>query len=384
MSTILHVDMDAFFAAVEQLDHPELRGKPVIVGAGPHERGVVSTCSYEARRFGVRSAIPSRTAYAKCPHAVFVRPRLARYRELSDRIFSIFNDFTPYVEPVSIDEAFLDITGSVHLYGSPRKLAQELRRAVHERCGVTCSVGVARNRLLAKIGSEENKPDGLAVMPDDPGEIAAFLSRKPVETIWGIGAKTAQLLRPYGITTCGDLQRVDPEQLAALLGSADAARSLRNHAFGISSDEVRYVPEPEKSVSREYTFDEDESDREKIRARLLELVGEVGRRFRREKRWAKTAKLKLRNAAFETVTRQAPFDAPVRDDISMLRKAVELFEREKTESVRLIGFGLSDIVETPEDHSFELFADPADELRQRREKLSDALDKLRERGLSIS
>jgi DNA polymerase-4 len=309
---------------------------------------------------------------------------MARYQEVSQLAFSVFNDFTPYVEAVSIDEAFLDITGSIHLYGSARKLAEELRRSVHERCGVTCSVGIADNRLLAKIGAEENKPDGLTIMPTEPEAVAAFLAPKPIGTIWGIGAKTAALLRPYGITTCGDLQRINTKELTTLLGSANAAESLRLHAFGISSCEVRRCREAEKSVSREYTFDCDETDREKIRDTLLDLVTEVGQRFRSEKRWARTARLKLRNSAFETITRQAPFDSPARDDIAIRRKALELFEREKTESVRLIGFGLSDIVETPEDHSFELFADPADELRQRREKLSDALDKLRERGLSIS
>lgn len=381
MATILHVDMDAFFAAVEQLDHPEWRGKPLIVGAAPDERGVVSTCSYEARVFGVHSAMPSRCARIKCPHAVFVRPRMKRYREVSELAFGVFHDFTPYVEAVSIDEAFLDITGSVHLYGSARNLGEALRRAVRERCGVTCSVGIAGNRLLAKIGSEENKPDGLTVMPTSPDEIASFLAPKPIGTIWGVGSKTAHLLRPYAITTCADLQRIEPEKLATLVGSMDAARHLRDHAFGISSSLVHHIPEPEKSVSREHTFDTDEHDREKVRARLLELAEEVGRRFRGEMRWAKTARLKLRNAAFETITRQSPFDAPVRDDISIRRKALELFEREKFGAIRLIGFGLTDIRNSPGERGAELFADPDDERRRRRERLSETLDDLHRRGL---
>lgn len=372
--------MDAFFASVEQLDHPEWRGKPLVVGAGPDERGVVSTCSYEARKFGIRSAMPSRSAYAKCPHAVFVRPRMSRYHEISEIAFSVFNDFTPYVEAVSVDEAFLDITGSVHLYGTPRRLAEALRRKVRERCGVTCSVGVAGNRLLAKMGSEEKKPDGLTIMPDDPAEIAAFLATKPIGALWGIGPKTAQLLQPYGITLCGDLQKTETSQLATILGSADAAENLRKHAFGISPAIVNHEPTPEKSVSREHTFDTDEPDREKIRERLLELANEVGRRFRTEKRWAKTARLKLRNSAFETITRQSPFDCPVRDDISIRRKALELFEREKTGAVRLIGFGLTDIAYS-RSGAPSLFADPSEKTREKHERLSETLDELRRRGL---
>jgi DNA polymerase-4 len=383
MATILHVDMDAFFAAVEQLDNPRWRGKPLVVGAAPDERGVVSTCSYEARRFGVHSAMPSKCAYARCPHAIFVRPRMERYCEVSAVAFETFGTFTPYVEAVSIDEAFLDITGSVHLYGSARRLGEELRKAVRELCGVTCSVGIASNRLLAKIGSEENKPDGLTIMPDDPEEIAAFLAPKPVGAIWGIGKKTAELLRPYGITRCADLQRMESGRLATLLGSIEAARQLRERAFGISPAFVRHVPEPEKTVSREHTFACDESDRGRIREKLLELASDVARRLRTERRWARTARLKLRNAAFETTTRQAPFDNPVRDDISVRRKALELFEREKISSVRLVGFALSDICGSPDGDAPELFADEANERRKRNERLSDALDDLRRRGLTV-
>ena len=190
MAVLLHVDMDAFFASVELLAHPEWRGKPLVVGALPHERGVVSTCSYEARRYGIHSAMPSRTAYQCCPHAVFTRPDMERYEEVSARAFEIFARYTPYVEGVSIDEAFLDITGSVHLYGSAERLGEELRSEIKRECGVTCSVGIAPNRLLAKIGSEENKPDGQTIMPFRPEEAAAFLAPRPLKTLWGVGEKT--------------------------------------------------------------------------------------------------------------------------------------------------------------------------------------------------
>ena len=373
--------MDAFFASVELLHHPEWRGKPVIVGSGPHERGVVSTCSYEARRFGVHSAMPSRTAYEKCPHAIFVRPHMELYEEISAKAFEVFGHYTPYVEGVSIDEAFLDITGSIHLHGSAKALGEALRREIRETCGVTCSVGIAPNRLLAKIGSEQNKPDGLTMMPFEPDAIAAFLKSKPIGILWGIGKHTEELLRPYNITVCGDLQRLPLNQLATILGSDSAAETLQDYAFGRSDDTVYWQPEEEKSVSREHTFDEDESDRGKVREKLVELVGEVGRRFRAEQRWARTARIKIRDYAFNTITRQTSFDAPARDDISFRKKALELFDRETIGSVRLIGFGVTNIQPTPDADGPSLFPSPEDERRQKRERLSAALDALRDRGL---
>ena len=399
MTTILHVDMDAFFASVELLHHPEWRGKPVIVGSGPHERGVVSTCSYEARRFGVRSAMPSRTAYERCPHAIFVRPHMELYEEVSAKAFEVFGHYTPYVEGVSIDEAFLDIGGTLHLFGgagraatpqalgegraaAPQALGEALRREIRESCGVTCSVGIAPNRLLAKIGSEQRKPDGLTMMPFEPGEIAAFLRPKPIGILWGIGRHTEELLRPYGITTCGDLQRLPLAQLATILGSASAAETLQDYAFGRSDDTVHWQPAEEKSVSREHTFDEDERDRRKVRAKLIELVGEVGRRFRTEERWARTARIKIRDFAFNTITRQTSFDSPARDDITFREKALELFDRETIGSVRLIGFGVTNIQPTPDAGGPSLFPSPEDDRREKRERLSAALDHLRDMGLT--
>ena len=381
MATILHVDMDAFFASVELLHHPEWRGKPVIVGSGPHERGVVSTCSYEARKFGVHSAMPSRTAYERCPQAIFVRPHMELYQAVSDQVFEIFEHYTPYVEGVSIDEAFLEISGSLHLHGSAQALGEALRKEIRETCGVTCSVGIAPNRLLAKIGSEQNKPNGLTLMPFEPQAIADFLKPKPIGILWGIGKHTEAVLRPYGIVTCGDLQRLPLGQLETILGSRTGAESLRSYAFGISDDKVYWEPSDEKSVSREHTFDEDEDDREKIREKLLELVTDVGRRFRTSQRWARTARIKLRDADFNTITRQTSFDAPARDDISFREKALELFDRETVGSIRLIGFGVANIQGTPDTGELSLFADPKDAQREKRERLSAALDKLRDKGL---
>jgi len=373
--------MDAFFASVELLHHPEWRGKPVIVGAGPHERGVVSTCSYEARKFGVHSAMPSRTAYERCPHAIFTPPNSALYHEVSDKAFDVFGHYTPYVEGVSVDEAFLDITGSIHLYRSPQNLGEALRREIFKTCGVTCSVGIAPNRLLAKIGSELNKPNGLTLMPFTPEEIAAFLAPRPIGILWGIGKKTEAILKPYGLVTCGDLQRLPIEQLAKILGSRNAAESLNAFAFGNASDAVNYEPENEKSVSREHTFDVDTSDREEIRAKLLELVSEVGRRVRTVPRWARTARIKLRDAAFNTITRQTAFETPACDDITFREKALELFNHETITSIRLVGFGVTNFQNTPDTDGPSLFPTPEEGRRKKRECLSAALDALHEKGL---
>jgi len=376
---VLHVDMDAFFASVEQRDHPEWRGKPVIVGAGPHERGVVSTCSYEARKFGVHSAMPSRTAYARCPHGVFVTPRMKVYQEVSDEVFEILGHYSPFVEGVSVDEAFLDITGTIHLFGSARALGEKLRAEVREKCSLTCSVGLAANRLLAKIASEEAKPDGLFEMPSDPDEIALWLAPRPVKILWGVGRKTGEALAKYGYRTCGDLQTADMRFLERILGSALAER-LVDEAFGRDDTPVTWEGEAEKSVSREHTFLEDETDRAAVRAALVELVSEVARRFRRETRWARTAKLKLRDGAFNTITRQARFPWPACDDISFRRLALEIFDREWPESarriVRLVGFGVTDIVDAPEDSEQTLFSPSPEKERLKRERLAAVLDRI--------
>lgn len=393
MATILHVDMDAFFASVELLHHPEWRGKPLIVGSGPHERGVVSTCSYEARRFGVHSAMPSRTAYERCPQAIFTPPHMKLYREVSAHIFEIFGHYTPFVEGVSIDEAFLDITGTTHIYGNDLvRFGEALRREVHETCGVTCSVGIAPNRLLAKIGSEQNKPNGLTIMPFERQAILEFLAPKPVGILWGVGEKTRNILKCHSLMTCGDIQREPLARLRATLHSEEIARTLISHACGIDDSVVAYDPVPDQSVSREYTFAEDEYNREVVRLQLLKLVNEVGFRFRREKRWARTARLKLRDAAFQTQTRQMSFDTPARDDMAFRKAALTLFDQmwppcagNRHLTIRLIGFGVTNIQTSPEqDPTLSLFTFPEDTVRNKNERLSAALDALHSRGLSTS
>jgi DNA polymerase-4 len=244
-------------------------------------------------------------------------------------------------------------------------------------------VGLAPNRLLAKLGSEQNKPDGLFVMPFDPDDIRKFLAPKSVRILWGVGGKTAALLERYGYRTCADIQNIDPRFLERILGQS-AAASIRNHAFGIDNSTVAREGEEEKSVSREHTFPSDETNRENVRRALLELVEDVGRRFRTENRWARTAKLKLRDGMFNTITRQASFERPARDDISFRHLTLELFDREwppgTIRTVRLVGFGVSNFTDRPESEQPDLFGkSPIDEQMKKRERLAAALDAIHRR-----
>ena len=300
--------------------------------------------------------------------------------------FEVFSHYTPYVEGVSVYEAFLDIAGSLHLFRGKSAaeravaLGEALRAEIRRTCGVTCSVGIAPNRLLAKIGSERNKPDGLTLMPFDPKDAAAYLAPLPLGVIWGAGKKTVEALKPYGISTCGDVQRLGR-------GNGLVPDALVDMSFGISDDRVYWQGEDEKSVSREHTFPEDVFDRETVRDTLSKLVGEVGQRFREGRRWARTAKLKLRDAAFNTITRQAPFPHPARDDIALREAALALFDEawpasgpSSRRSARLVGFGVTNFTDAPDDGGW-LFEDSESMRRKKRERLSEALDSLRERGI---
>ncbi len=386
--------MDAFFASVELLHHPEWRGKPVIVGAGPQERGVVSTCSYEARKFGVHSAMASQTAYKLCPHGIFVRPHMKLYAEVSRKAFEVFESFTPYVEGVSIDEAFLDITGSLHLHDSAEALGRALKDKVAEVCGVTCSVGIAHNRLLAKLGSEAKKPNGLFLMPTDPQAVRDYLAPQKLSVLWGVGKKTLERLATFGLLACGDLQKlINPETLkppvalTRLLGEA-GAHHLARAAFGVSEDTVHWEKTEDKSVSHEHTFPKDEGNREAVFNAYLALVKKVGQRFRQEKRWAKTAHIKLRDATFRTIGKQMSFPEPTRDDIAFRKIAKQLFNEvyppALTISVRLIGFGVSNIQDSPAEADGWLLTNDAKKIaREKRERISDVVDQLKARGFNI-
>lgn len=376
--TILHIDMDAFFAAVEVHDHPELKGLPVVIGAPPDKRGVVSTCSYEARKFGIHSAMPSRTAFQRCPKAIFLPPNMKRYHEVSQQIMEIFRSFTPLVEPLSCDEAFLDVTGAHYLFGDGPTIAKKIKAAVKEKTGLTCSVGVAPNMFLAKIASDLNKPDGLTIVPDPPEQIAAFLAPLPVKRMWGAGKKTQSIFETHRIRTIGDLQTVDPAKLAAWVGENSAA-FFRQLAFGIDERALEMESE-EKSISNEITFDEDERNVKEVEAALLDLSDKVGARLRRAGFYAATAQIKVRWKDFSTITRQRRLDPPCCDDITLRETALELLRKETLHSpVRLIGFGVSNLRDTPDAPQLDLFQSLEKRTSTRREQLSRATDAIREK-----
>jgi nucleotidyltransferase/DNA polymerase involved in DNA repair len=378
VATILHVDMDAFFAAVEQHDRPELRGRPVVVGSPPDRRGVVSTCSYEARRFGIHSAMPSRTAWKLCPQAVFLPVNMSRYKEVSATIMELFGRFTPLVEPLSLDEAFLDVTGASYLFGDGPTVARKIQASVVAETGLTCSVGVAPNLFLAKVASDLHKPSGLTVTPVDAEQIAAFLAPLPVKRMWGAGRKTQEVLAAHGIHTFRDLQTANPVQLAAQVGVA-AAESFRRLAFGRDDRAVR-VGGREKSISNEITFEEDLRAPAAVEAALLDLVDHVGVRLRRAGLYTDTAHLKVRWSDFSTQTRQRRLRPSCCDDITLRESALELLHKEPLlRPVRLIGFGVSGLHTTADPAQLGLFQMPDEEQARRRENLSRAVDRLRER-----
>lgn len=376
--TILHIDMDAFFAAVEVHDRPELKGKPVVIGSPPDKRGVVSTCSYEARTYGIHSAMPSRTAFNLCPHAVFLPVNGRRYREVSEQIMEIFRRFTPLVEPLSCDEAFLDVTGARYLFGDGSEIARKIQAAVLDETGLTCSVGVATNLFLAKIASDLNKPDGLTVVPESKEQIAAFLAPLPVKRMWGAGKKTQAVLASHRIRTIGDLQTVDPARLAAWIGENSAA-SFRRLAFGLDEREISTERE-EKSISNEITFDEDLRDARAVESALLDLADQVGTRLRRAGLYAATAQIKIRWKDFTSITRQRRLDPPCCDDVTLRETALELFRKETLHSpVRLIGFGVSGLRDTADAPQLDLFQSRQKQTSTRREALSRTVDRIRTR-----
>jgi DNA polymerase-4 len=356
--TILHVDLDAFFAAVEQRDNPSLRGKPVVVGGGgPNDRGVVSTASYEARVYGIRSAMPLRTAGALCPHAIFVPVDGKKYSRASREVMDILGRFTPQVEQLSIDEAFLDVTGTEGLFGSGEEIGRQLKEAVRSEVQLTISVGVASNRLIAKVASDLRKPDGLVVVP--PGTEAEFLDPLPIERLWGVGARTRQALADYEIKTIGDLARLPSDVLVRRFGSMGATLSARARGVG---DTVVGHDDPAKSISHEHTFDVDTDDWATIERTLLALSEGVGSRLRAAEVLASTVAVKIRDSDFVTITRQRTLPDPTDSTDVVWRAAVSLTRREvKGMRVRLLGVAATGL---GEQRQTTLFADEDDKHRR--------------------
>lgn len=373
--TILHVDMDAFFAAVEQHDHPEYAGKPVVIGAPRNKRGVVSAASYEARVFGIHSAMPSREAAHLCPDAVFLPVNMARYKEVSDQVFTIFERFTPYIEPLSIDEAFLDVSGARRLLGTGPEIAARIRTTIKEETGLTASVGVAVNKFLAKLASDLEKPDGLTVVPIDVDQIKAFLAPLNISRIWGVGKVMRSTLERHGYSTIGQLQDAPMDRLIEIVGE-NGAEHLAAMAVGDDSRELEMDRE-RKSYSREHTFARDCSDAERLQRVLHGLVEDVGGQLRADKVYGQTAHIKLRWQGFETITRQKQCPSPICDDTSLREIALELFsEQELIKPVRLIGFGVSGIIHDRPAQQLGLF-DTKAQSRARREKISRTMDEIK-------
>ncbi len=369
--TVLHLDMDAFYASVEQLDHPELRGRPVLVGHdGP--RGVVAAASYEARRYGCRSAQPISVAKRMCPQAAIVPVRGARYAEVSDRMFSFLHDVSPLVEPLSIDEAFVELTGTERLLGPAVEVAQGLRARIRRELGLTASAGIAPNKFLAKLASDLDKPDGLTVI--GPGDIDRVLPPLPVERLWGVGPVTAQRLHDLGIRTIGDLRRRSVASLVPHLG--EGAEHFIQLAHGLDDREV--VPDAEaKSIGHEDTFSVDVEEPAAVRAVLLRQTEQVGRRLRRHGLEARGVTVKIRYGDFETITRAATLDASTDLTDELWRAAAALFDRWVRESfrpVRLIGVTATRLGAHTAQGS--LFPDAA---REKRRQLDAAVDALRDR-----
>ncbi len=382
--TILHADMDAFYASIEQREHPELRGRPVIVG-GAQARGVVSAASYEARKFGVRSAMPGFEAKRLCPDGVFLAPNMALYASVSADVHRVFEQFTPEIEPLALDEAFMDVTGSLGLFGEPAELGRELKARVQRATGLVVSVGIASNKLVAKIACRMGKPDGLLVVP--PGQEAATLQPLPIRYLWGIGPVLGDKLTALGLHRIGDLQRADPALVARAAG--DRARYFSELSLGI--DERSVIPErAPKSIGEESTFERNVSDRDTIAQAIVAHAEEVARRLRGAGYLGGTVTLKMKLAKarppregtgrvtesrepdYPLLTRQRGLRAPTSDGQLIARTATELWdETQLGEAVRLIGVSVSGLVPCSQEQ-LELFA-------PRRPQVGPTLDAIRER-----
>ena len=373
MRQIIHIDMDAFFAAVEQHDQPAYRGQPVIVGGDPGTRGVVSTCSYEARKFGVRSAMPLSQAARLCPMGVFLRGRMGRYLEVSSQIMAILEEYTPLIEQVSIDEAFLDVTGSEALFGPADAIARQIVERIQQEIGLTASIGIAPNKFLAKLASDLKKPKGFVKI--EPEEVQSLLDPLPVGRLWGVGPKTEENLHQMGVRTIGELSRIPPERLKKRLG--DLGIHLYLLANGID-DRLVQPEERAKSIGHEVTFQEDSYDRDFLTGVLLKLSVKVARRVRQAGVSGRTINLKIRNSDFKTITRSRTLLRSTDDEGEIYQVVLELMEEAQwgRKSIRLVGVSLTQFTGEESDQLL-LFSDEEQHINGR--GLNQVLDKIRDR-----
>lgn len=366
--TVLHLDMDAFFASVEQRDRPELRGKPVLVG-WDRPRSIVTTASYEARPFGCRSAQPIAVAKRLCPHALVVPPRMEVYAEVSSQVFALLEEVSPTVEPLSIDEAFVDLTGSERLLGPAAQVAERIRARIRSELRLTASVGIAPNKFLAKLASDLRKPDGLTVVR--PEDVEGLLAPMPVSRLWGVGPKSAERLAADGVRTIADLRRVGADALERRYG--ESGRHWHELAWG--RDERAVVPDTQaKSLGQERTFETDVEDEEEVRRVLLAETEAVGRRVRRHGLVAREVSVKIRYGEFETITRQATLPAATDVTAELWDAARTLFDRWARASfrpVRLIGMTAARLSEGGRQGG--LFEDRGHERLRRLDVATDAI-----------
>ena len=346
---IIHIDMDAFFASVEQRDNPELRGKPVAVGGG--HRGVVAAASYEAREYGIRSAMPSVTARRRCPDLIFVKPRFDAYKHVSQQIRAIFADYTELVEPLSLDEAYLDVTEDRKGLGSARAIAEDIRRRIREECELTASAGVSYCKFIAKLASDQNKPDGLCVITPDKGP--AFVATLPVKRFHGVGPKTAEKMERLGILTGADLAAWSREQLDAHFGSS--GEWYWKIARGIDERPVR-PDRPYKSVSAERTFDEDERHPDRLAVELERVSGYAWARVERAQVIGRTVTLKVKFADFTMITRSKSFSLPIANQAEFNAAGQALLAGliPVPKGIRLLGLGLHNLTESDADGPVQL------------------------------
>jgi DNA polymerase-4 len=368
---ILHIDMDAFYASVEEQDRPELKGKPLIVG-GTGGRGVVAAASYAVRHFGVRSAMPMREALRRCPQAIVVHPRMARYKEISDQVFAIFRAFTPVVEGLSLDEAFLDVTASRQLHGEPGTIGAEIRRRIQVQTGLTASVGIATNKLLAKIASDLNKPNGMCRI--DAGNIREILDPLPIQKLFGVGQKTLPTVLAAGIRTFGDARTAGEAVLWRAFGKH--GKAMQDRAAGLDDRPVEPARE-EKSISAEETFDEDIRAPAELRAQLKALADRTASRLRAQKLLAGRVSVKIRRKDFTTYTRQRALEPPTQDTAIVSAAAQALLSAwlasQPGAAVRLLGVGVSDLQVLLQT---DLFSGPLPDAGAR---LDSAMDGIRDR-----
>ncbi len=370
---IIHLDMDSFYPSVEVLDNPELKGKPVIVG-GAKKRGVVSSASYEARKFGVHSAQPMATAMRLCPAGIFLRGRMSRYKDVSGQVFEIFHLFTPLVEPVSIDEAFLDVTGSTQLFGQPQDIAKKIKNTVFKETGLTVSAGVAPSKFVAKIASDIDKPDGLTIVPRD--RVRQFLDPLPIGKMWGVGKKTRDVLVRLGIQTIGDLSRSPASALEKKLGK----HGISIHRLSMGIDERDVVPAHDvKSIGHEKTFPADILEINSVRKEILSLADKVARRMRREGVAGRTITLKVKYSDFAQITRSITLPRSTDDGPEIYSTACRLLEKTQVgrRPVRLLGVSLSQLSFPGRREQLSLFHQGA--TSEKRKELNTALDSLSEK-----